>query len=123
MRKDKLIKLNVGCGREIKEGWINLDIVKGKGVDVAHNLEKFPYPFKDNELDIVFASQILEHISNLDGVMKEFSRILKSGGKLIIEVPHFTSNSSYMDPTHKRFFAYSTFDFFVKGNNKELKYD
>jgi len=41
-------KLHLGCGKIIKEGYVNLDIQKLPGVDVIHDLNKFPYPFKDN---------------------------------------------------------------------------
>jgi hypothetical protein len=41
-------KLHLGCGTNIKKDWINLDFVKLKGVEVVHDLNKFPYPFKDN---------------------------------------------------------------------------
>ena len=98
-------KLNIGCGRNVKKGYINLDVVRLPGVDVVHDLEKFPYPFDDNTFDLIEASQVLEHVDNLRGVMKELARILKPGGKLKIDVPHFSSNTAYMDPTHKRFFC------------------
>ena len=114
--QQKLRKLNVGSGKNTFPNYVNLDIFPGKGVDVVHNLEKFPYPFKNEEFDVIEAHQVLEHIHNLEGVMQEFSRILKKGGKIKIDVPHFSSNSAYMDPTHCRFFAYTTFNFFVKGH-------
>ena len=121
---DKVLrKLNIGCGKNPFVSYINLDIVKGPGVDVVHNLEKFPYPFKNEEFDIIEAHQVMEHITDLQGVMKELARILKKGGKLKIDVPHFTSNSAFMDPTHCRFYAYTTFDFFVKGHFQDEGYE
>ena len=39
-------KLHLGCGKVIKKGFINLDSVKLKGVDVVHNLDVYPWPFK-----------------------------------------------------------------------------
>ena len=35
-------KLNLGCGTEIKKGWVNLDSVALAGVDVVHDIEKLP---------------------------------------------------------------------------------
>ncbi len=118
-----LQKLHLGCGKSIYPGYINLDIVKGTGVDVVHNLEVFPYPFKSEQFEIVEAHQVLEHIHNLDGLMKEVARILKKGGKFKIDVPHFSSNSAFMDPTHCRFFAFTTFDFYVKGHFNSEGYE
>ncbi|HIH10794.1 TPA: class I SAM-dependent methyltransferase [Candidatus Woesearchaeota archaeon] len=109
-------KLHIGCGKTILPGYVNLDMQLLPGVDVVQDLEKFPYPFKDGEFDLIEAHQVLEHIHDLQGVMKELARILKKGGVLKIDVPHFTSNTAWMDPTHVRYFAYTTFDFFVRGH-------
>jgi len=106
-------KLNLGCGRDAREGYVNLDFSKFDGVDVVHNLNKFPYPFKDNEFDEVYASHILEHVDDLTKVMKELKRICKNGSKVIIRVPHFSCGLTYNDPTHKIFFGYFTFDVFT----------
>jgi ubiquinone/menaquinone biosynthesis C-methylase UbiE len=105
----------LGCGKDIKKGWINLDFVKGKGVNVIWNINKFPWPFKDNEIDLVFASHVLEHVEDLEKTMTEIRRICKNNAKIIIRVPHFSCGVSYRDPTHKRLFSYFTFDYFEKG--------
>jgi len=106
-------KLNLGCGKDIRKGYTNLDSFKMKGVDVVHDLNKFPYPFKDNEFDLVYASHILEHLDDLTKVMKELKRICKNGAKIIIRAPHFSCGWTYNDPTHKIFFSYFTFDCFT----------
>ena len=110
-------KLNIGCGEDIKRGFVNLDFVKQKGVDVIHDLNKFPWPFKENEFDYVFASHVLEHVQDLVKTMKEIHRITKKQGKIVIRSPHFSCGVSYRDPTHKRFFSYFTFEYFA--NPKE----
>lgn len=106
-------KLNMGCGKDIREGYINLDSVKLPGIDVIHDLNKLPYPFKDNEFDEVYCFHILEHLDDLVKVMKELKRICKNNAKIIIRVPHFSCGVSYRDPTHKRLFSYFTFDYFT----------
>ena len=110
-------KLNIGCGNEIKKGYINVDFVKQPGVDVVMNLEKFPWPFKNNEFDEVYASHVLEHVSDLIKTMAEIHRISKNGAKIIIRGPHFSCGVSYRDPTHKRFFSYFTFEYFSNPKN------
>ena len=111
-------KLNFGCGDDIKvsndsEKWINADIVKLGGVDVMHDFNKFPYPFKDNEFDGVYTSHVLEHLDDLIRVMKELRRICKKGAEILIRVPHFSCGVSYRDPTHKKLFSYFTFNYFT----------
>ncbi|MEM2956117.1 MAG: methyltransferase domain-containing protein [Candidatus Pacearchaeota archaeon] len=105
--------LNIGCGTDIRKGYINLDIVKLPGVDVVWDIEKFPYPFKDNTFDEIFCSHVLEHVSDLVKVMEEIWRISKPHARIKIIVPNFSGYYAFVDPTHKRFFTYSTFDYFT----------
>ena len=107
-------KLNFGCGNEIIKGYVNMDILKLPGVNVVHNFNKFPYPFKDNEFDEIYTSHVLEHLDDLIKVMVELKRICKPGAKIKIRVPHFSCGVSYRDPTHKRLFSYFTFDYFTE---------
>jgi len=107
------MKLNLGCGRDIRKGWINLDIKKRQGVDVVHDLNELPLPFDDNSFDFILCNDILEHIEYIP-LMDELHRILKKGGFLKIRVPHFTSSLNYGDPTHLNQFSSRTFSYFVR---------
>lgn len=80
------IKLNLGSGTDYKEGFINVDY-QGK-LDVKHNLDKYPFPFKANSVDFILASHILEHVDEPFKFLKESQRILKPGGRMEIRVPH-----------------------------------
>ena len=107
-------KLNLGCGQRIMKGYVNLDFLKLDGVDVVHNLEKFPWPFKDNTFDEVYTSHVLEHLSDLVKVMTELRRICKNHAKIRIIVPHFSCGNAYRDPTHKHNgFSLFTFVYFT----------
>lgn len=112
-----LKKLNLGCGTDFKDGWVNLDSAAISGVDVVHNVETLPLPFEDNSFEEILAQDILEHIEYVP-VLRDLHRILAPGGKIHIRVPHFTSKNNFIDPTHKRQFSVSTWDFFVKGTRK-----
>jgi SAM-dependent methyltransferase len=113
-------KLNLGCGRDIKESFVNLDSVKMPGVNVVHNLNKFPYPFKENTFDFVYASHILEHLDNLVKTMQELHRISKNNATIAIKVPFFPSMYAASDPTHKNFFTYLTWDYFTDINHNHV---
>lgn len=106
-------KLNLGCGPDIKEGFVNMDVIKMKGIDVVHDLNKFPYPFKDDTFDFILASHVLEHLDDIIKVMAELKRISKPGARMVIMGPHFSCGLAYRDPTHKRFFSYFTFEYFT----------
>ena len=103
------MKLNFASGRDIKQGYVNMDIVKGS--DVVHDFNKFPYPFKDNTFDEIYANHALEHVDDLLKVMAEFARILKPGGQVKVLVPYFASPNAYRDPTHKIWFTSATFSY------------
>lgn len=107
-------KLNLGCGNDVKEGWVNLDSARLPGVDVVHDIEKLPLPFSDGEFNEIFCQDILEHVSYVP-VLRDLYRTLKKGGRILIRVPHFTSKNFYLDPTHRHAFSINTFDFFVRG--------
>ena len=107
-------KLNVGCGIKPYNGYINLDLVKLPGVDIVNDIANIPWkPFKKSQFEEVLLFSILEHIPTWMEVLGEAHRVLKPGGRAIIKVPHFTSATSYKDPTHINYFSYGTFDFFV----------
>lgn len=115
-------RLNLGCGRDIREGWINLDCASLPGVDVVHDLTRLPLPFADNEFDEICCKDILEHLDYIP-VLRDIHRILKPGGKLLIRVPHFTSKDAYGDPTHCRFFTIHTFRYFTLDHSRDYYFD
>lgn len=103
-------KLNVGCGTDTKKGWINLDSAALPGMDVVHDIENLPLPFRDEEFDGILYQDVLEHVKYIP-VLCDLHRILKKGGKLIVRVLHFTSKLNFIDPTHKNLFSVNTSDF------------
>ncbi|MFW9873618.1 MAG: methyltransferase domain-containing protein [Candidatus Thorarchaeota archaeon] len=105
----------MGCGRDIKKGYMNVDIADLAGVDVVCDLEVFPWPFKDNEFDEVYCSHILEHVKNLTRTLEEIHRICKPGAKIRILGPYFAGQGAYNDPTHTKFFTYRTFEYYRRG--------
>lgn len=103
-------KLNLGCGNEIRKDFINLDLFKRPGVDVVHDFNK-KLPFKDNTFDLINCDNVLEHTMYLPKVLKELYRVGKNGCEIIIKSPYYTSPSAYMNPEHKSYFTYATFDY------------
>lgn len=111
--KNKKVVLNIGCGKTKIPGSIGVDVVKIEGfVNVVHDLNKTPYPFKPNSIDEIHFYHVLEHLNDHVLILEEMHRILKPGGKIYLRVPHFSSLAAFTDITHVRPFGYLSFDIF-----------
>ena len=102
-------KLHLGSGTKILKGWINVDLDDRYSPEVVHDLETFPYPFKDNTFSEILMDNILEHLKDTVAVMTELHRISKPGGIIRIMVPHCTSFMAMSHITHKKAFSSITF--------------
>jgi SAM-dependent methyltransferase len=108
---ESTIRVNLGCGETVPEGWINVDysigarlvrvpvlkvILRWLGLFNAdwsdrvliHDL-RTTLPWTDNSIDAVYSSHTLEHMTLEDGssLLRECYRSLKSGGAIRIVVP------------------------------------
>ncbi len=90
-----LINLNIGSGGYNIEGFKDLDFSSSKydlersTKFIKYDLRKDPIPFKDNEVDNIYCSHVIEHIEDkhVDNFIKESSRVLKKGGVLRLVTP------------------------------------
>jgi ubiquinone/menaquinone biosynthesis C-methylase UbiE len=114
-------KLNIGCGNDIREDCVNLDIAKLDGVDVVCDIESSLLPFDNETFEYIICNDVLEHVDTAK-VLKEIHRVLMPNGIVEIRVPHFTSSNNYIDPTHKKMFSVRTFNFFVKKSMHDRGY-
>ena len=84
-----MIKLHLGCGRNILDGWINTDYNTAKfgGSEYLDVTKKFPY--NNNSVDYIFSEHMIEHITYHEGkfMLEESFRVLKVGGKIRISTP------------------------------------
>lgn len=99
-------RLNVGCGSNPLEGFINLDGPWQPKADVRFDLETcgplMPLPFKDDIFDELLMIHTIEHINNLLPLMQELWRVAKPDAILGIRCPHGASDDADEDPTHVR---------------------
>lgn len=104
------IRIDIGCGKNKKEGFIGLDQFPIPGVDVVTDLTK-RWPYEDNSVDEANCSHFIEHLTNFNGkwervkFFNELHRVLKPGAKCALAFPHWASNRFYGDPTHKEPFS------------------
>ena len=114
-------KLNLGCGHDIREGWINLDISSVEGVNVIHDINSLPLPFDNNEFDFVLCQDVFEHVEYIP-LLEDLHRILKPGGIVEIRVPHFSSRYNFIEKKKKKMFSIQTFDYFTNNAPFERSY-
>ncbi len=81
------MKLHIGSNFAA-EGWTTLDINPGPGVDHVGDCRDLGQ-FADNSCETIYASHVLEHIPyrEIDAALKEWRRVLKPGGLLMVAVP------------------------------------
>ena len=105
------MKLNLGCGSQVPDGWVNVDYALGArfmkipffrafnrqvklfNLDwnekvYLHDLTK-TFPWADSSIDIVYSSHTLEHFSKEDGrrFLAECHRVVRGNGIIRIVVP------------------------------------
>ena len=88
--------LDVGCGSKpyqslfVVDDYIGLDIdseaSRIRGIADFH-YDGNTFPFEDASFDSVLCNQVLEHVFNPDEFLAQITRVLKSGGKLLLTVP------------------------------------
>lgn len=83
-----MIKLNLGCGGDYIQGFVNVDLYSDKA-DQKYDISKLPY--ETNSVDEIRAYHVIEHFDFLHAhdVLKEWNRVLKIGGKFKLETPDF----------------------------------
>jgi SAM-dependent methyltransferase len=102
------MKLDIGCGKNPKEGFDGIDAIdfgQKYVLDVAAKDKKgfIKWPFDDNSVDEIHCSHFVEHLKSDERIhfANEIYRILKDGCKAQLIVPHYGSERAYGDLTHQ----------------------
>ena len=83
------IKLHLGCGWKYFKGFINVDLKITDATNIICDISKLPWP--DSSVSIIESYHVIEHISHrkIEDTLKEWHRVLKKRGQLVIECPNF----------------------------------
>ncbi len=106
------MRLNVGCGRDVKEGWINLDSIALPNVDIVCDLERELIPLGDDCVDEFLMGHVIEHIAKPLPMMQELWRVAKPNALMTVRCPYGSSDDAFEDPTHVRQYFLSSFGYF-----------
>jgi len=105
--RDKM-KLNLGCGNDIREGYTNVDLYN-PSADVEADLNG-ELPFEDFSVDEIYCSHIIEHLKDPQAFLWECWRVLKPRGKLVILYPYAFSEYGVGNPDHRHLFGLWSFE-------------
>lgn len=110
------MKLNIGSGHHQIKGFKTVDRRKVVKPDYLVDLEdeNCLKDIPDNSVDEIVLSKILEHIHNLDALMKELYRVCVHNAQVVVVVPYWTSIRAANDPGHVRQFTENTMAYFDK---------
>lgn len=85
--KNKVRKLQIGCGDNLIRGFFNTDIKIKDGVYYLDATK--PFPIKDNMLHYIFSEHNFEHLTYHEGkfLLSECYRVLKPKGIIRLSMP------------------------------------
>ena len=109
------MKLNLGCCDTALQGFVNVDIIAGRGVDLTADLrQRWPWP--NDSVEYIRAFDIIEHLPDKIFTMNELWRVLIPGGAVDIAVPTTDGTGAFQDPTHVSFWNRRSFLYYEAGN-------
>jgi len=95
--------------------WENFETVDLLDADIVANLNE-DWPFEDNSVGVINASNIVEHLKDPIHTMNEAYRVLAPGGWLFIDVPSTDGRGAFQDPTHVSFWNRNSFWYYTNSN-------
>lgn len=110
-------KLNLGCGDDYREDWVNIDLFAER-VDKRVDLNVLPLPFDDNTFDRIECHQVLEHLEcHPYEFVKEVFRIARKNAKVVFGLPSFSFTLPHLRGYHPSGYMYC-----IDGTDKNKDY-
>lgn len=112
--RETYVVLDAGAGRGVRNPYDYRDLVaRLVGIDVSENIcenrlvndavrgDLARLPFRDGAFDLLFSKFVFEHLRDPLGSMREFRRVTKPGGYLVIHTPnryHYVAAGAMLTP-------------------------
>lgn len=95
-------KLNLGCGRFPRDGFLNVDVEATAKADLLVDLDDFGawQVLPAGHFDLVVMDHCIEHLDDVFGVMKQVHRLTAPGGRVEIRVPHSSRGITHPEHQH-----------------------
>lgn len=116
--------LDVGCREGIQTRWLEQRGYRVTAIDkepqyrAAQRVDiEQGLPFPDAHFDLLWCSEVIEHLHDVPAALREFRRVLKPGGRMVLTTPcsYFwlmrmaswigLSPARLQNPDHKQFFS------------------
>ena len=101
-----MTKINLGCGKDYLDDWVNVDFYDDSTCDIKHDLEIFPWPWEDNSVSEILIKHTLEHLGAdwkvYIKILQEMYRVCEDDAHIQVDVPSPWHWNYISDPTHVR---------------------
>jgi len=89
MGQKRKLKLNLGCGHDHRNGYVNVDVDPMVNPDLVWDLNKLPYPFDSGTCEHIILMHVYEHLTvhSID-LLKELYRLLEPNGVAELAFPN-----------------------------------
>jgi len=118
-------KLNLGCGRDYRDGWENWDYSASVKADVHLDIARDVFPSDDKTFDLLYVNGVIEQIASHEGLvhaLNECHRVLTDEGVAIFILPNSHFPLTFHDPHDIRHFVPETFRYFSAGTKSYERY-
>lgn len=84
------MNLHLGCGKRYIPGFIHVDLADFPHIDHRHEIQTLPM-FEDGSADLIYSCHAFEYFDRFEALnlLREWRRVLKTGGTLRLAVPDF----------------------------------
>ncbi|MDR1764355.1 MAG: class I SAM-dependent methyltransferase [Dysgonamonadaceae bacterium] len=107
--------LDFGCGRKPYRSLFDVEEYVGVDIEVSGHEQSdisadvfydgHHLPFDNQSFDCIFASEVFEHLFNLDEILDELNRVLKDDGRMLVTIP-FAGNEHEIPYDFGRYTSY-----------------
>jgi len=110
------MKLHVGCGTKIKEGYKHLDLVKRKHIDFVCPV--WEIPVANDSFEEIYSRHLFEHLTpkEADATLEEWYRVLQTNGIVHMLLPNLEFHCRQLSMT-------GLSEYFLKRNRKVTNFE
>lgn len=101
INSDEPVRLDIGGGRDPEDGHINIDLRETPEVDIVAPAQDLPVP--DQSVDRIHCNSLVPHLPDPFAAFKQWTRVLKPEGELVVKATHANSTGIRDDADHEHY--------------------